>query len=107
MKVHKGKVITISGMGGGSIKTDEYCILRVSWEGTELEERKQRVATVGEACVGDLDNQSCDVLLGLPYMRDNTMNLLWTDVPRREASLRSYEDEMYIKGVRVEVLSGH
>ena len=79
--------------------------LKMIWTGTDGRE----VLTNGEAWVsepGVMEDLNCDVLLGLPYMRDNGMNLIWSDIQRRQtkSGLPQYlGDKLVIKGVKVEI----
>ena len=75
---------------------------------------ERQVVTKGEAWVAEKDETlskcRCDVLLGLPYMRDNGMNFRWSGTQRGKSSPRHPQvlgDIMEIKNVQIEIALTH
>lgn len=100
----------IGGVGGATYNTRGRIVLNMVWTGVD----GRQVMTKGEAWVAEKDetlsNCRCDVLLGLPYMRDNVMNLRWSGTQRGKSSPSHAQvlgDIMEIKDVQVEITLTH
>lgn len=100
----------IGGVGGATYITRGRIVLNLVWTGVD----GRQVMTKGEAWVAEKDetlsNCRCDVLLGLPYMRDNGMNFRWSGTQRGKSSPRHPQvlgDIMDIKNVQIEIALTH
>ena len=100
----------IGGVGGATYNTRGRIVLNMVWTGVD----GRQVMTKGEAWVTEKDetlsNCRCDVLLGLPYMRDNGMNFRWSGTQRGKSSPRHPQvlgDIMEIKNVQIEIALTH
>lgn len=100
----------IGGFGGATYNTRGRIVLNMVWTGFD----ERQVVTKGEAWVAEKDETlskcRCDVLLGLPYMRDNGMNFRWSGTQRGKSSPRHPQvlgDIMEIKNVQIEIALTH
>lgn len=100
----------IGGVGGATYNTRGRIVLNMVWTGVD----GRQVMTKGEAWVTEKEetmrNCRCDVLLGLPYIRDNGMNFRWSGTQRGRSSPRfpqTLGDLMEIKNVQIEIALTH
>jgi hypothetical protein len=73
ISVTRGIGMTTCGISGKGDSTDERVMLPLTFIG----ERGESIRTQGEAWVIEGKQLDTEILLGLPFMRDNGMNLQW------------------------------
>jgi hypothetical protein len=93
--VTRGVQVTMSGVSGEGDKTDERVMLPLTFIG----ERGEPIWARGEAWVVDGRHLDTDILLGLPFMRDNGMHLQWGG----GAGRRSGGDHISCRGSRIPI----
>ena len=93
--VTRGVEITMSGISGKGDTTNERAMLPLTFVG----ERGELIRTQGEAWIVDGKHLDTDILLGLPFMRDNGMHLQWGN----GAGRRSRGDHISCRGSRIPI----
>ena len=87
--------ITMSGISGKGDSTDERIMLPLTFIG----ERGESIRVQGEAWIVEGKHLDTDILLGLPFMRDNGMHLQWGG----GAGRRSGGDHIACRGSRIPI----
>lgn len=95
ISVTRGVGITMSGISGKGDSTDERIILPLIFIG----ERGKSIPVQGEAWIVEGKHLDTDILLGLPFMRDNGMHLRWGG----GAGHRSVGDHIACRGSRIPI----
>lgn len=95
ISVTRGVGITTSGISGKGDSTDERIMLPLTFIG----ERGEPIRAQGEAWIVQGKHLDTDILLGLPFMRDNGMHLQWGG----GAGHRSVGDHIACKGSRIPI----
>ncbi|OBT47628.1 hypothetical protein VE00_02983 [Pseudogymnoascus sp. WSF 3629] len=98
ISVTRGVGITMSGISGKSDSTDERIMLPLTFIG----KRGEPIRVQGEAWIVEGKHLDTDILLGLPFMRDNGMHLQWGG----GAGRRSGGDHVACKGSRIPISIG-
>ncbi|KFY84497.1 hypothetical protein V500_09290 [Pseudogymnoascus sp. VKM F-4518 (FW-2643)] len=95
ISVTRGVGITMSGISGKGDSTDERIMLPLTFIG----ERGESIRAQGEAWIVEGKHLDTDILLGLPFMRDNGMHLQWGG----GAGRRSGGDHIACRGSRIPI----
>lgn len=95
ISVTRGVGITMSGISGKGDSTDERVMLPLTFIG----ERGESIRAQGEAWIVEGKHLDTDILLGLPFMRDNGMHLQWGG----GAGRRSGGDHIACRGSRIPI----
>lgn len=95
ISVTRGVGIAMSGISGKGDSTDERIMLPLTFIG----ERGESIRAQGEAWIVEGKHLDTDILLGLPFMRDNEMHLQWGG----GAGRRSGGDHIACRGSRIPI----